>query len=305
MRIENFKEGDHIEILKLFTKSFGKDLSYDFWKWRFEDNPFGKHMIKLCWEDDILIGHYAVSPIEFIHNGNIDQGSLSMTTMTHPDWSGKGIFGKLAQDLYKDLEEIYNHSFVYGFPNSNSHYGFVKNLGWEDLGTIPTLSLKRFQNFSSSISFSTYNNFEKVKVKEADNKFTIHKTQKYLDWRYTNNPINEYKIHSIDNQTIVFKTFKSFTDPNKIEIDILELFCEANINIIMDLISSIIMDIEFEKIASINIWLPLDDKRHILFEKIGFQLSSPITFIGLKTFGNSKRSNFNDFYFSMGNSDIY
>lgn len=104
MEIRDYKPGDEKQILKLFEYSFGKKLPEEYWHWRFIDNPQKQIMIKLMWDKEILAGHYAVSPIEMIVHGEKILTALSMTTMTHPDYIGKGIFTQLAK-LYIEMNQ--------------------------------------------------------------------------------------------------------------------------------------------------------------------------------------------------------
>ncbi len=118
MEIKRYKKGDEREILKLFSIAFGKDLSMDFWKWRYLQNPFLEDpVINLMWDGTKLIGHYAVSPVVLNVKGESIMTSLSLTTMTHPEYGGKGIFTKLAEDLYQNMYSIENIEAVWGFPN--------------------------------------------------------------------------------------------------------------------------------------------------------------------------------------------
>jgi GNAT superfamily N-acetyltransferase len=58
--------------------------------------------------------------------------TLSLDTMVHPDFRGQGMFTKLAEDLYGRIAND-GMPIVYGFPNAQSHGGFVKYLKWVDL----------------------------------------------------------------------------------------------------------------------------------------------------------------------------
>lgn len=55
---------------------------------------------------------------------------LSGTTMTHPEYRGKGLFPVLARSTYARMKAA-NMAMVWGFPNAMSHRGFVRNLNWE------------------------------------------------------------------------------------------------------------------------------------------------------------------------------
>ena len=96
MEIRNYSSGDEQKILELFSLVFKKEMSLDYWKWRFLDNPERMTMIKLMWDGDLLAGHYALSPMRLLIGDDVVLSGLSMTTMIHPKYFGKGIFTKLA-----------------------------------------------------------------------------------------------------------------------------------------------------------------------------------------------------------------
>ena len=134
----DYNSGDEYRILDLFKQVFQREMGLNFWRWRFLENPFGKAIIKLSFDRDILIGHYAVIPMDVQVQGETIKAVFSMTTMTHPEYSGKGIFTCLAEDNYRLCQDK-GFNFVYGFPNRNSHQGFVRKLKWQDLGKLAIL----------------------------------------------------------------------------------------------------------------------------------------------------------------------
>src|SRR5687767_1720003 len=111
-----YKAGDETAILNLFEVCFKKPLAADYWRWRFEHNPAGLKMIMLMWDHEKLVGHYALSPVNMIIESENHLTGLSMTTMTHPDYTGKGIFQQLALELYNEQHRHNNLTMVWGFP---------------------------------------------------------------------------------------------------------------------------------------------------------------------------------------------
>lgn len=317
MHIERFKAGDELKIINLFLKSFGKPITYDFWKWRYLDNPFtASKMINLMWDGDILAGHYALFPVEMEINSAVTLSALSMTTMTNPDYAGKGIFRNLAEDLYSSIRENEKVNIVWGFPNLNSHYGFIKNLSWKDSGTIPTLRLK--ENKFSGISPHPYilttgfkqEHVEKIKLNNSG-KIAVNKTLDYLKWRYTHNPVNKYYIIETEDKSdlnfAVIKLFNSFETPGRQEIDILEhgYNPDGNIKGIIGSILKFASDLKVD-ICAINTWMSLFDKRHMQLEKLNFTFDNPVTILGYRSL-SEKSTDFclSDWSITMGDSDIY
>ena len=297
MELRDYQHGDEIKILDLFRQTFGKPMSEDYWKWRFIDNPINKIMIKLMWDNETLVGHYAVSPVELIVNNEVVLTALSMTTMTHPDYAGRGIFKMLAEELYNDQSKKNDLKAVWGFPNSNSHYAFIKNLNWIDLEQIPTLSIDitKIKNTDCSDIFVVIeinqNHIDSRSKLNADNKIKVNKSVAYLTWRYINNPINKYDIFEFKNNDesycAVTKVFPSFTDKNKFEVDILEFCFPNDFEAILKLMNAIKKHYENYSVVRINAWIPLHDTKHILFEKMGFTNALPITYAGIRIFDRS------------------
>ena len=115
------------KIFDLFRACFRSDLDQSLWEWAYLSHAFGKPIVFIAAEDNLIVGHYAIIPIPFIQNENEILGYLSMTTMVHPNYVKFGLFSKLAELSYS---EIGNKSFVFGFPNKFSKPGFKKRLHW-------------------------------------------------------------------------------------------------------------------------------------------------------------------------------
>lgn len=117
------------EIAILFRSSFDRELDLDEWRWFYVDNPAGPARVSLFYENNRLLGHYAVAPSMLSLGGQSVIGYRSMTSMVHPDGRGRGLFTQLAKRTYVMLIDD-GAPLVYGFPNQNSAHGFAKNLDW-------------------------------------------------------------------------------------------------------------------------------------------------------------------------------
>jgi hypothetical protein len=317
MEIRDYKTGDDAAILGLFKASFKKELLYEYWKWRFPDNLERKIMIKLMWEGDQLVGHYAVSPVKMNVDGEVVLTALSMTTMTHPDFGGRGIFTDLAEALYNDEGEKSNLKAVWGFPNSNSHYGFIKNLKWLNLEQVPTFSVltdKIKKAGTSNIGIVSGFNSGHVKTQQkllSNYHVKAERSAEYLTWRYLKNPINKYAVFELKQGEELYyavtKLFPSFTAKDQFEIDILELMFPADHNVLLDLMNAIKEHYGNHRLLQINTWVPLNDEKHLPLEKIGFINTLPITYSGIRILDKkyNRLAESNRWFYSMGDSDIY
>src|SRR3989339_490837 len=134
----DYQPGDETKILELFTIVFKRDLPLSFWLWRYRDNIWGQPIIRLLFDGDKLIGHYAVCASRLIIAGQEVPAVFSMTTMTHPDYGRQGIFPFLAEQVYAEAARQ-GYKLVYGFPNNNSVHSFTRKLNWFDCGTMTSL----------------------------------------------------------------------------------------------------------------------------------------------------------------------
>ena len=313
MEIKKYKTGDESKILELFKLAFGKEMSIEYWTWRFKSNPFSNEiLIYLMWEENEIIGHYAVSPVEMIINSKITKTALSMTTMTDPKHNGKGIFTQLSSHLYDQLQNHLGYKMVWGFPNNNSHYAFIKNLNWKNIATIPILSLQLSKLKSiTNISFEVIKNFDNEiasQFKNLDKLIKINKTTAYLDWRYTQNPFADYTILKLKSNLgcVVYKLINSFSKPDNYEIDILELNFSNDTNVLNELLNAIILN-ENKQIEQLNIWNSIFSSDYLLLKKAGFISQMPLTYLGYLNFdsNNILAENYANWEINFGYSDIF
>ena len=105
---------------------------------------------------------YGVFPTEMNFEGQKVLAAQSGDTMTHPNHQKKGLFIQLALMTYDLCKEL-NFSFVFGFPNQNSHHGFIKYLNFFEKERLLNFTL--FENKLEYNRFTTKNkilsNFQK------------------------------------------------------------------------------------------------------------------------------------------------
>lgn len=149
------------QILELFEHSFGSKMDEKLWYWAYISNPNGNPIVSLYFDGSKLVGHYAVIPINFIHNQKNIDAVLSMTTMVDLFYRKYGIFIEQANEVYDKANEL-GYKFVCGFPNKKSAPGFKKRLNWileEDL-YVANFSYNELQqiekrSYLNAISFNT------------------------------------------------------------------------------------------------------------------------------------------------------
>jgi len=118
------------EIDALFLECFdGKSLG-GLWDWAYMENPNGEPLVTLCYDDDRLVGHYAIISMPMSMNDDVVNSYLSMTTMVSVSHRKYGLFVKMASENYRAAHE-FGVDFIMGFPNKKSTPGFKKRLDWD------------------------------------------------------------------------------------------------------------------------------------------------------------------------------
>ena len=222
---------DFVILAKSFYNS-GDIISERYLSWQYLNNPFGLPFYSIAFDNDLIIGQYIIIPIKILIDGEILIGSLSLNTLTHPNYQGKGLFIKLAKETYK-LCSFSNVNFTIGFPNPLSHKGFINKLNFDEIITLSLLfkplkltnllssifyknNIKHggdiFFNFETNfkknifLRYLSYNDsllFDKFWNNLIHDKITLFKDFNYIKWRYLDNPHRLYHpIISLNNGII-------------------------------------------------------------------------------------------------------
>jgi hypothetical protein len=142
LQVRRYRTGDESAIIDLFERTFGRPMgeseSPRHWRWEFMENPSGKEAILLAWSGDRLAAQYAVLPLRFLVDGTIHDAALSLDTATDAPFRGRGLFPRIARQLYAELASE-GYVAVFGFPNAMSAPTFFHKLGWVELAPFPLL----------------------------------------------------------------------------------------------------------------------------------------------------------------------
>lgn len=140
---KTFSPDDFPAILEMTREQYGpeNDISNrEFLQHQYFENPAGDALVDLAVdaEGGALAGQYVVWPMRFSIFGELRQCTNSLNTLTGKRYRGKGIFIGLAEEVYRKEAEC-GHAFCYGMPNPNSYPGFMKKLGFRELGRMPLM----------------------------------------------------------------------------------------------------------------------------------------------------------------------
>jgi GNAT superfamily N-acetyltransferase len=230
-----YQPGDEDGIIALWKVAFPEgeseraDLKY--WNWQFRDNPAGFGRIRVAVAEDTIVGQYAIIPMRLQIEGEPVLATLSLDTMTHPDYRRQGMFTTLARELYAQLGHD-GLSMTYGFPNENSLWGFTTKLQWAHICSLPVyvkplrpsaiveritsshllaLAASPFVDLATKVVFPSGTMPDKARasvrwLERFDSRIdglwqTVYDHRKiavvrdatYLNWRYFLNPARDYR----------------------------------------------------------------------------------------------------------------
>lgn len=167
-----------VELQNIVYKDRGKSFNKEGFRHWYLENPFGNAISFNAFDGDKMVSHYVCITKKLIIGERVVDGILSMATVTHPEYRGRGLFKTLAKKTY-DYAQSQGYEFVIGVANANSFPGFIKHFPFQ---FVAQLDVK--------IGFG-YHLF-----KEKDILFSGYWNSEAIKWRCRNN----YKRH---NSTIV------------------------------------------------------------------------------------------------------
>ncbi len=184
--------GEKIGTSSLITAFQNGDINP--WKWKFASKGRKPSEMAFVYDDKRLIGHTSILP----HRAKIFDDATyvgqGLDSMVSPDYQRQGLFSAMSRFLYQELSK--DIAFLYAFPNENNIIP-RKKLGWTPLFEIPWYEKpinkgKSSKNIKPVISFNQ--NFDTLWEKASQGiKFSLVKDEEYLDWRFDQNPLQNYQ----------------------------------------------------------------------------------------------------------------
>jgi len=220
-----------IELSKAYY-STGDIIDSSYLNWQYHQNPSGKPylFISRTEKENKLVGQYLIIPIIYNFFNKPVKGTLSLNTLTHPDFQGKGLFTKMAIKSYEECAKN-NILFTTGFPNPLSYPGFVKKLDFTHLGDIP-LFIKPLRPINMALSFFKTSkekhggnielsqveqngifklNFENDSSKindfwskiKSQYPISTERDSTFLKWRYCDLPTRKYQLYAFEADNVI------------------------------------------------------------------------------------------------------
>jgi GNAT superfamily N-acetyltransferase len=299
-----------VKLRALFRESFGRPIQEGYLDWRYIANGQEQLLFAVTIHGQDPVASYSAFPVDLTCDGKTCQTAMSMTTMTHPHWRGKGLFQQLAAELYSQAG-VNQIAAIWGFPNASSHPTFNGKLGWSDIYEIPTLTLDLTKTDIGQLALNAQVQRDDEFSLDypdppMDGLIRVHRSKSYLSWRYACNPVNTYYNFTLSlyGKVSSYVVTKSYGDG----VDLVDIQ-SANSQEARILLTHV-AKLSFDKGArQICCWAPTHHNVHDVLERLGFQNSSPITYFGGRELIPSAApfgwSSYKNWYVQMGDSDVY
>lgn len=141
-KVRDGNEKDMEGILSLRRDAFGdaeKDkLDPRFWQWEFKEGPDGRAFIYIVEDRNKIVGHFADIPRQFIVEGKVVLGTLSLDLMVHHDYWRRGIFQAMGKYGAQRVKQK-NGLFLIAFPMRLETIQGLKKIGWREVVELPVL----------------------------------------------------------------------------------------------------------------------------------------------------------------------
>ncbi|MFZ5661286.1 MAG: GNAT family N-acetyltransferase [Pseudomonadota bacterium] len=175
-----YSEHDLSEYAGLFRACFptaGKLANLAYLRWLYTENPAGSVIGFNARVGGRLAAHYVCVPVSLELDGQRTRALLSLNTATHPDFQGRGLFTRLAEQTYQAGARE-GARLVYGVANANSTPGFIRKLGFRLIAPL-----------QAKIGIGPLGRFDWGRVSRA--RFRLAWPAEELQWRLRNpaNPV--------------------------------------------------------------------------------------------------------------------
>ena len=204
-RIRDYKQGDEMHIVALFSEVFGKILTAAQWNWKYAVPGEGRVYSKVIEdESSSIIGYAGAIPLRGVYKKSPFQFFQIADVMIHPRARGslgrRNLFGEMMERLFGDISSQFPEVFCYGFPGRRP-YLLGERIGVYariEQGT-DCLKLLRPSFPFQSVSTSELRWDEKEidtlwKNTSGEYELSVLRDSRYLLWRYADNPFHSYRL---------------------------------------------------------------------------------------------------------------
>ncbi len=291
------------EFINLFKLSFDQDISEEYIKWRYLENPINDLIVSVVLDNQKLVHSRASIPCMMQVNGEIIKTFTTTNAMVHPLYRKKGILSN-AIFFYEHVLQM-DYRLVWIFPNNITHRMAVKNFGFRDVYEIPTMQLNLDRKVKpEAVTCETDHcfNLDYSELYKSSTLNCIIKDEPYLKWRYFKNPLDDYSNFVVHRNKKVSSYMVVKLYRNRLNIIDFQTSDPEEGNFLLDTSVNYALSLNMDMVTA---WLPRHTPIHSLAEKRGFKNNAPITYFCIRELTNelAVSADYGDWFIQMG--DFY
>ena len=263
---------------EIMSACFGKAPDARYFAWKYADNPAGEVVGFEAISAGRLAGFYGVIPWYLGLGHKTLRVFQSMDTMTHPSFQRRGLFVKLAQATYAEVEARHKEYVIIGVPGSTSFPGFVQKLGWAHVLDSRYLFKPAFLGKAGSPRGITVRAITDVcadletylKRRSGRPDFIQPSLDPvFLDWRVFKNPTTSYQglLVEAGHDVIGFSVISPMKE-GRVSIDLVDCVADDRWNDVVGAISAHIF--ATQRPSFVYTWKPGDKRRAAAFSRAMF-----------------------------------
>ncbi len=328
--IRPYRDGDEAAILDCYNAVFphaGVGLpprTQAHWRWKFRDNPVPRmlHMLAEAPNGDI-VGMYVGIPVRIWVEGEERLAAQGVDFCVLPDWRRRGGPHGLFVDIGRAYIDTWHGpnpgevSFTYGWPvpawrSGQKHLGYLNIRDWDctfrELGanaprTTPDgVRTAQVERFSADVDGL----FDHLK---AGFGLTLIRDQRYLNWRYADCPDQTYRLYECrDTTSGALRGIAVYSPRCHVVADIAFIVDWLHDPADTDAMHSMLAVLERQATADgqevIGSFWNHVDPRFLAIQRAGYMVKGTDYFIVLATAKYETRFFRDQWYFTMGDSDL-
>jgi hypothetical protein len=197
-----YEPGDEHEILRVFNKVFGQQRQLPTWEWEFNKNPAGRHIFLAKQPSGRVLSQFCGIPRVMRAGGGSACFGEIVDSMTDPEFrmglKRPGLFATTCYEFVEYFGRPDREVIMYGLPNPQAFRLGGKLLGYShlyDVQFMTTTALnaplpaacQRIEALPPD-----WNAFEERVA--ARHGVTTLRDQRYMNWRYLENPDVRYEL---------------------------------------------------------------------------------------------------------------
>lgn len=206
--------------------------SADYYRWKYDNNPFGRPIVYHYWKNSELVGTSGAVPLQLSVRGEIVLAYERCDSFVAPPHQGKGIHKELADIVFDEIDRNSSISYGTGPTDVNlriliKHYNVYKGPAYRRmLNVLRVTDILRAKNYGKIARFSAWLELlnrivygvPKARIEETRNlpqnfcnipdastDFCIVRSFEYLKYRYIDCP-ERYQFYQLehDSQLYIF-----------------------------------------------------------------------------------------------------